>query len=526
MNAEDLLHRYNFLKTQKATHDQLYQEIADFCLPNKADFNRTHSSGEERERHIIDQTAQHSIDVSSSSLIGLLANPTSRWFYIEALDEELNRDASVSEWFDMAGQTALNYINMPTSRFYSCLKESMENTLAFGMPAMSVQLDEEMSSLMFKSYSPASYVIAEDAKGMVDTVFIELKMTNRQVLQKEEWAVHSDIIDEARHKPDENCDIIFAVMPRKEGRQDSPLTKSKPIAGYYIDKKRSHVMQETGFDEMPIAVGRWATATNEVYGRGAASHAISDIKMINTAMRAFTLAIEKNISPVLFLPDESSLSKKSLTPGSINYYNASNGRLEVVTGTADLGISYQWIQDLKSNIRSMFYVDQLQLAGDANMTATEVLQRMDEKARLLAPAIGRISSEFLGPLIERSVNLLIRAGFIKDVPPQLQGAKYRVNYTTPITRAQRGAEAQNLIMSLTTMSQFLQISPESLDKIDMDKAMDEFMDITGTTAQLKRDDDEVGMLRQQRALAAQEQNALAQGQEAAGIAKTMSEINV
>jgi hypothetical protein len=39
------------------------------------------------------------------------------------------------------------------------------------------------------------------------------------------------------------------------------------------------------------------------------------------------------------------------------------------------------------------------------MTATEVIQRNEEKMRLLGPVLGRLQSELLKPLIDRVFNI-------------------------------------------------------------------------------------------------------------------------
>jgi len=98
MEALDIISRHKKLNSGKENFNVIYQEIGDFCHPNSADFNRLYSAGEKRNRELFDQTAQMAIDLSSSSLIGLTANPASRWFHVEMSDEDLNRNAEVMEW--------------------------------------------------------------------------------------------------------------------------------------------------------------------------------------------------------------------------------------------------------------------------------------------------------------------------------------------------------------------------------------------------------------------------------------------
>src|SRR5690606_36917795 len=92
----------------------------------------------------------------------------------------------------------------------------------------------------------------------------------------------------------------------------------------------------------------------------------------------------------------------------------SNGRLEPIQSVGNMAITYEMAQAKRNVIREAFYVDQLQLVNSPQMTATEVMARTDEKLRLMAPMIGRIQSELLGPIIERSFRILFRKSMERD----------------------------------------------------------------------------------------------------------------
>ena len=46
------------------------------------------------------------------------------------------------------------------------------------------------------------------------------------------------------------------------------------------------------------------------------------------------------------------------------------------------------------------------------MTATEVIQRNEEKMRLLGPVLGRLQSELLKPLIDRVFAILLKKQYV------------------------------------------------------------------------------------------------------------------
>ena len=72
--------------------------------------------------------------------------------------------------------------------------------------------------------------------------------------------------------------------------------------------------------------------------------------------------------------------------------------------------------DLRAQIMQGFSADLfLMLADRKNMTATEVAERVAEKMLLLAPALGRLQSDMLDPIIERVFGVLSRRGVL--LPP-------------------------------------------------------------------------------------------------------------
>ena len=514
MKAEDVIQFYTKLKTDKEPFDVLYQDVADFFCPYSGDFNRLFGKAENRQRYLINQDAQHALDVSASSLLGLLANPASRWFYLELQDEDLNRDAKIAEYLDKNSQTLLNYFNNPDSMFYAHLKTALIEALAYGTPTMMSRFNGDAGAFEFKALPLCNVVVAEDTSGMVDVVIYKQSMTYRQIAQKQsKWNIHKDTLKAAEEKPFERTDILYAYMPREGGDESAKAKDKLPYAEYIIDEKQGHMMFEDGYYEKPVNTARWMKVPSEVYGRGPAMIALSDARTLNEAIRLFYDAAEKNANPAVFLPDDGRMGNKiNFTANAVNFYDATKGRIEFLTGTADINVILTAIQGLQENIRKLLYVDQLQLQGTAQMTATEVMQRVDEKARLLAPSLGRLQSELISPIVLRCFNILIREGLVDPLPPALAGRNIKVVYSNQVQRSQRAPEIQNLLTMVQYGMEISQIDPTVMDRFDLDKAVIEGMDMLNVTAMLARDEDEVEEMREarQQQQEAAQQLALAQ----------------
>ena len=145
------------------------------------------------------------------------------------------------------------------------------------------------------------------------------------------------------------------------------------------------------------------------------------------------------------------------------------------------------------------------------MTATEVLQRNEEKMRILAPVLGRLQSELLQPLIERSFSLLLTAGLLPQAPEELQGQDIEIEYVSPMAKAQKLTDLQSMLRGFEVMMQVAEIAPV-MDYLDTDKLVQYLVDVTGIPARVIRSQDEVAEIREQQAqaaeLQAQQQDAM------------------
>jgi hypothetical protein len=146
------------------------------------------------------------------------------------------------------------------------------------------------------------------------------------------------------------------------------------------------------------------------------------------------------------------------------------------------------------------------------MTATEVMERTREKGILLAPTIGRQQSEYLGPLIDRELDILSRQGLLPPMPPFLRDAEgeYSVVYDSPITRTQKSEWASG---AMRAIEMALNISnqtqdPSYLFRFNFDKIIPEVAEIQGTPSSWLNDDETVAKMRQAQAQQQQQQQQI------------------
>jgi len=163
------------------------------------------------------------------------------------------------------------------------------------------------------------------------------------------------------------------------------------------------------------------------------------------------------------------------------------------------------------------------LVKTPRMTAAEALLRSQEKARLLAPTMGRQQSEFLGPMVERELDLLEQMGWLPPMPEVLKaaGGIIDVDYSSPLNKAQRAEEGLAIVRTIECVTQLAQVDPTIMYNCDGDAIVRELAEINGVPVRLLRPVEEV--LRMKGTLEALNPTMLAQAGAMVG-AQTMSDL--
>jgi len=302
------------------------------------------------------------------------------------------------------------------------------------------------------------------------------------------------------------------VTPRTERIVERLDAINKPIASIYIDPEDKIILSESGFDEMPYVVPRFLKASFEHgYGRSPAMTALADTKMLNKMSETVIRAAQLQIHPPLMVPDDGFISPVRTIPGGLNFYRAgTRDRIEPLNIGSNNPLGNDMLEQRRTQIRAAFYVDQLILGNAPGMTATEVIQRTEEKMRLLAPAVGRLQAELLSPLIDRVYNILARKKAYAPAPEFMQNNQIDIEYVSPLAKAQRSGDVQSAMQLFQFLAPLMQIDPSVVDYIDLDGLASHIIKVTNVPATVVRGQNEVAQLRAQRQQQMQQQQQMEQ----------------
>jgi hypothetical protein len=495
MDYEALCKRYDALKGNRGTFESHWQEIGEYIFPRRADFNVQRTEGDKRQQRIYDSTGIQALELLAAGLHGMASNPASRWFSLKTSDENLNENDNVREWLSNVEDRIFSKMHSPGSAITTHLHELYLDYAAFGTAVMFIGV-AKAEGLLFQTRFLGECVIDENAEGNVDTVIRCFKMSVRQMVQRWGSKVSEDVRKKhADDKLDEMVDVLHAVYPREDRDQHKETPDNMPWASIYLEKKEKHELQVGGFEEFPYAVPRWYKVAGERYGRSPAMTALPDVKMLQEMMKTTIKAAQKIVDPPLLVPDDGMVGPVRTVPGGLNFYRGEREIVPLQTG-GNIPLSLEMMQDLRNRIMSTFFVDQLQMTGNADMTATEVMQRTEERMRLLGPILGRMEAELLGPIISRVFGILSRNNELPEQPEELDGVEWRVEYVSPIALAQRGQKVERAVQMLTIAGQMAAFDPNVMARFDSERFLPWIANELGVDPDLVLDDEEFAQKQQ------------------------------
>jgi len=530
-----IIKRCKQLKDKRQNWDNLWDEVAHFVLPTKADFISRREGGAKRDQELYDSTAITSNQTLASGLHGALTAPSGRWFHIRFRDEHLNKDDAAIEWVEDSVDRI--YKAIEESNFNSEVNELYLDLCCFGTAAMLVETGktDNQDTLNFRTVHLSEVAVAENVDGHVDTIYRSLKFTARQARQLFPTEDLGESIERAlQDKPDKEFEFIHAVYPREgvEAVEFAP-GKDRPWASCWVQVKDKKLIREDGYYECPWMVPRWSKLSGDVYGFSPAMMARADIRTLNAAKLFEMRAWEKSIDPPTLASYNGIIGDLRLDPGGLTYVRDINGIKPMQNGT-QWQVSQIKSSELITNIRRTFFNDQLQLHEGPNMTATEVRARMELMQQILGPVVGRLQSEFLNPLIQRVFMVMFRAGLFAEPPASLLqgGSKLDVEYVSPLARAQKMEEVFAVERWFQQLGGMAQVDPTALDVIDFSKMGRMLAKRLGVPAEVMKSEEEMQkmMMQRQQEQAQQQQMmqrqvALDQSGQAAQVAGAIDEVD-
>lgn len=474
MSADEYIKRLARLKTERHNFETLWQEVADYMMPNRDQITRKNDPGQKKGTMILDNVGIVSLELLAATLHTWLTNPQEQFIALTTGDEEIDGEDDVRVWLQDSARRIRNVLN--NTNFQTEVHETYLEEAGFGTAVLSCEEDEE-NVCVFMARPIASCFLEEDQNGRVIGIYREFEYTAEQAATEYGLTkLPKKVKDAFDKKIETKFKFIHCVRKVMDYGDGTPKPRF-PWESKHIGVEDRVFIKESGFNENPYMTPRWMKIAGEKYGRSPGMTALPDMKMLNAMTETTLKGAQKVVDPPLQAPDDGFIMPIITKPGGLNYYRAgTDDMLRPIFNDARIDFGFEAMDIKRKQIREAFYVDQLKLRQDGpQMTATEILQRSEEGMRLMGPILGRQRTEFLLPLITRVMGIMDRRKMFKPLPAKLlemakQGKNIDVQYTTLMAQAQRSAEAQNVMRTLQAVEPFINMDPTVADNFDGDKA--------------------------------------------------------
>jgi hypothetical protein len=518
------MQRMKALESNRTTWLGTFKEISENLVPNRGVWeSRKHNKGEKRGSNMYTGRVTRYARNLAALMVAGVTSPARKWFRLGLYDKDLQEWAPAKKWLDQV-QT-LMLMAYARSNFYVTVYPVYLDLVCFGTGCLwSEENRKEMEGLWFRSFDPGSYCIATNDQGQVDTFYRRFQMEARQIAQRfEESKLSARVKKLLKDNEFQPVEVIQGIQPQEDWRPSLKDAKGKPFESIYFESAEKDFLGKGGFMHLPAHVPRWETSGTDNYGRGPGHEGLADLKMIHQIYKTTIRGVHEHVRPPVVIPS-SIVGTIQAFPGGITVADLGSEQVQnLYRDLPDLS-AVQWFkEDVQNALKEIFFNDMfIFLLNDPNMTATEVVERHEEKMLLLGPVIERVEAEMLDPLTDRAFDILNMQGLIPPAPEELVGMPLKVQYIGLLSQAQSLIAMQGINTVTGFASNLVGVAPEIMDNIDTDKAVQQVADIHGVPPELMRSPEIIERMRNdrmnQRAQIAGPQNLAA----AAGIAQQMA----
>lgn len=550
--AKQIIEDNSRLLKDRSNWNNQWQQVGEYISQIKQDFEVSHDVGEFLNDDIYDSTGTFAAGASAAAILGILWPSTAKKnIKIEPPEDMGEINDEERTWYeDVVTKRLTTAMDAPSANFVLAINEYMLDQVIFGTSGVGVFWEGD--GLFYKPFGVKETVHDEGKKGIVNVAYINVQWDVKRVVETYGIENVSAKVSEAynNNKFSDKIDIIIAYKPRdvvrgKKGKFNMPFSAT------HIEKSTKHILREGGFEEFPIVIVRFKKLNYEKYGRSVGMDALPDIKESQVLAEAISVATEKNLDPPLGLLDAGMLGGGVVdtSAGALTVFDSQSNTggappVFPINTVGDLRSAEVRLENLKQSISQHFFLDRLlDFNNQTEMTATETAARSRIRDNSLSSMISRQVTEGFNPIIERSVNIMLRNdqfGVIRDslehraataigeevdiIPDRIANRLlngedvYQIRYTTPADRITNADELQGMIDQIGLFQQLAQTHPEALAYLDIDRIAVNSTRLLGSPPDTILSEEEVALKLQAQQEQLQAQQTLDQAEQVAGIA--------
>lgn len=467
-HVEELLKRHDALVEIRRGHESAWEKIDQLVSPTQAKLNTGAGKGTNVWGNIFDSSPVRANNTLAATLGFLITNQSVKWLGLDVHEGKETLEKDEMESFQLAEKVLSE--SFGDTNFYDEVDKFWLSYSGYGTSGFYV---EEGSAgepyYICKTIPIWELYFAENKWGETDTVHREYRMTLRQAQQEfglENLSRASQRRIVKQKKLDEEITVLHCVYPRVDFKQGSKFAKDFEFASVYIEKDSHWKIEEGGYHEMPYMISRFRLRAGESYGRGPAEEALADIITLNTMSKTNIKVARKNADPPYDIILNSYIGRLNTGANKANYRQKGFEKASVLHDAIDIPFALDMEDRRRASVDKSFFVDVLRIPHNDRMTTLEIRKYQQEAMQVLGPTFGRIAVDFLRPLIIRVFWILFRAGAIELPESMMEDGKLRIQYESPLARAQKSQEVENVLEALGKLEGIAKEVPEIWRRID------------------------------------------------------------
>ncbi len=430
-----------------------WRDCYRYALPQRESVAGAENGGAHRVDRLFDATAADAVDQLAASLLSELTPPWSRWIELcPGTDIPAAERCDIAPALDQASAVLQSHFDR--SNFAVELHQCFLDLVTAGTASLLFEESPigEASAFRFTAVPIHDVVLEEGPTGRLDRTWRRMQLTAEQFAKRYGVEPPQSSTGEGARP----IGVLETVQPGANGYRYMAV-REQPDGD-------DGLLAEGEFASSPFINFRWLKAPGEGYGRSPVMKALPDIKTANKVVELVLKNASIAVTGIWQADDDGVLNPAAvkLVPGAIIPKAVGSAGLAPLDAPGRFDVSELVLSDLRSRIRHALLVDRLGTVQGPRMTATEVLERGAEMARILGATYGRLQAELLSPLVGRGLAILRRRGEVGDVA--VDGRIIDLRYRSPLAEAQRRADAQSALQWIQTVAA---LGPEAMGAVDL-----------------------------------------------------------
>ena len=485
-----LMQLFSQRRSRRVNFEQQWEESAALAWPEYMSsffYGRDVAPGMKRTQFQVDS----SVSVAShrfGAIVDWLISPSNMlWSKVQASDEDLMKVPAVKEWFSQVTRILWSERYKAEANFIPQQQQNCQGLGVFGNMAMFIDelddyLEPKARGLRYLGLPVGEIYVETDHQRRVVGFIRHFRLTAQQ--HKMKFPEKSVPVIEAalQISSQQLFDVLHFVRPRTDYNPAFMLApQGKKYVSTYMSVQGYCILKRGGYRMNPLAYGRYMLAPDEDYGRGPMQMVLAAAKSKNAAKRDFLTQAHRAGDPAFLVPDTGLVDLQTRS-GAWNAggVNSDGVPLVHIMPTGNIQVTKEMLDEEGETINDAFLVSLFKLILDTpkgEQGSRQIIEYINERGILLAGTVGGQNPQYLGPLIDREIDILAWQRRFPPMPPALREAKgdYKIQYTSPIARAMQSAESAGYQRTLEFAEDAVKATgdPSIMDVFDFEVAIPE-----------------------------------------------------